>query len=40
LSSSVTQENPRAGSRIDLAILIAIAAAVTLLHLVTNTRSS
>jgi len=38
LSSSVTQENPRAGSRIDLAILIAIAAAVTLLHLVTNTR--
>jgi len=38
LSSSITQENPRAGSRIDLAILIAIAAAVTLLHLVTNTR--
>ena len=36
--SSITQENPRAGSRIDLAILIAIAAAVTLLHLVTNTR--
>ena len=38
MSSSITQENPRAGSRIDLAILIAIAAAVTLLHLVTNTR--
>jgi hypothetical protein len=38
LSSSDAQDNPRAGRRIDFAILVAIAAAVALLHLVTNTR--
>jgi len=38
LSSSNTQDNPSAGRRIDLAILVAIAAAVALLHLLTNNR--
>jgi hypothetical protein len=38
LSSSNTKDNPSAGRRIDLAILVAIAAAVALLHLLTNNR--
>jgi hypothetical protein len=38
LSSSGTQDNPSAGRRIDFAILVAIAAAVALLHLFTNMR--
>ncbi|MGA3133675.1 MAG: glycosyltransferase family 39 protein [Terracidiphilus sp.] len=38
MSSSRTQDNPSAGSRVDLAILVAIAAAVALLHLITNSR--
>ena len=38
MSSSDAQDNPCAGRGIDFAILVAIAAAVALLHLVTNTR--
>jgi hypothetical protein len=38
LSSSDTHDNPSAGRSIDFAILVAIAAGVALLHLLTNTR--
>jgi len=38
LSSSDAQDNPCADRRIDFAILVAIAAAVALVHLLTNTR--
>ena len=38
MSSSDTQDNPRGGRRVDLAILVAIAAAVALIHLFTNAR--
>jgi hypothetical protein len=38
LSSSDTQDNPSTGRRIDFAILLAIAAAVALLHVITNSR--
>jgi hypothetical protein len=38
LSSSDAQDNPRAGQRTDLVILVAIATAVALLHLFTNAR--
>jgi hypothetical protein len=38
LSSSDAQDNPRAGQRTDLVILVAIATAVALLHLLTNAR--
>ncbi|HKN21804.1 MAG TPA: glycosyltransferase family 39 protein [Terracidiphilus sp.] len=38
MSSSDTQDNPSAGQRIDFTILLAIAAAVALLHVLTNMR--
>jgi dolichyl-phosphate-mannose-protein mannosyltransferase len=38
LSSSDTQDDPSARHRVDFAILVAIAVAVALLHLLTNTR--
>ncbi len=38
MSSADIQDNPSAGHRIEFAILVAIAAAVTLLHLLTNAR--
>ncbi|MGA3100852.1 MAG: glycosyltransferase family 39 protein [Terracidiphilus sp.] len=38
MSSSDTHDNPSAGRSIDFAILVAIAAGVALLHLLTNTR--
>ncbi|MFZ0338703.1 MAG: glycosyltransferase family 39 protein [Terracidiphilus sp.] len=38
MPSSETQDNPCSGRRVDLAILVAIAVAVALIHLFTNTR--
>lgn len=38
MSAADTQDNPRAGTRIDFAILVTIATAVALIHLFTNTR--